>query len=85
MGRSLFYSTDPDGRYRIHGTGKKGIHPSYISIPTGVSKLKEVGFTKLVRRDEGVYENVTALDGEKRYMEAGDPSSIPHFYKKIQD
>jgi len=56
-----------------------------ISIPTGNSQLKNAGFTKLVKRDNGVYENVTATGSEKRYMKAGDPSSMPHLHKKIGD
>ncbi len=59
------------------------INPPSINIPTSNSELKEVGFTKLVKRDDGVYENVTATDGEKRYMKAGDESSLPHINKKI--
>ena len=59
------------------------INTAAISIPVGNSKLKEEGFTKLVKRDDGVYENVTATDGEKRYMKAGDESSLPHLNKKI--
>ena len=35
-----------------------------IAIPTGNTTLKNAGFTKLVKRDEGVYENVTASGGE---------------------
>ena len=54
-----------------------------ISVPISNSQLKEHGFTKLVKRDNGVYENVTATDGEKRYMKAGDKSSMPHLHKKI--
>ncbi len=61
------------------------ISPAAISIPLGNSELKEVGFTKLVKRDDGVYENVTATDGEKRYMKAGDKTSLPHLNKKISD
>ena len=64
---------------------RKVISAPAISIPTGNSKLKEVGFTKLVKRDHGVYENVTALDGEKRYMKAGDPTSLPDLKRKIED
>ena len=56
-----------------------------INVPTGNSKLKELGFTKLVKRDKGVYENVTASGGEKKYMTADDPSSLPHLNKKIKD
>ena len=39
----------------------------------------------MIDKNIGVYENMTALDGEKRYMKAGDTSSIPHLYKKIRD
>lgn len=59
------------------------IRPVGINIPAGNSKLKEHGFTKLVKRDHGVYENVTATGDEKRYMKAGDKSSMPHLHKKI--
>jgi hypothetical protein len=49
------------------------------------SDLRSLGFTKLVKRDKGVYENVTAIDGEKRYMKADDPSAIPHINRKVGD
>jgi len=57
----------------------------YVHVATGPSQLKELGFTKLVRRDAGVYENVTALDGESRYFKAGKKSTAPHLHKKIRD
>ena len=56
-----------------------------VQAPKGNSELKSMGFTKLVRRDKGVYENVTAQDGEKRYMVAGDDSSTPKLTDKISD
>ncbi|MCX7718682.1 MAG: hypothetical protein N2111_09835 [Candidatus Sumerlaeaceae bacterium] len=56
-----------------------------VTAPIGDSKLKELGFTKLVKRDDGVYENVTATGGESRYMKAGDRSTLPHLHKKIRD
>jgi hypothetical protein len=56
-----------------------------ISCPTGDTKYKEMGFTKLVRREQGVYENVTATGSESRYMKANDPSTMPHLHKKITD
>lgn len=59
------------------------IRPVGINIPIANTKLKEHGFTKLVKRDDGVYENMTATDGEKRYMKADDKSSMPHLHKKI--
>jgi len=64
---------------------RKVLSPPGISLPTGDSKLKEVGFTKLVKRDNGVYENVTRTGDEKRYMKAGDADSMPHLHKKIGD
>ena len=33
-----------------------------LSIPTSNTDYKNAGFTKLVKRDQGVYENVTAQD-----------------------
>lgn len=51
----------------------------------GDSELRNLGFTKLVKRDEGVYENVTAVEGEKRYMRPDDPSSVPHIHRKVRD
>jgi hypothetical protein len=56
-----------------------------VNAPVGDSHLKNIGFTKLVKRDQGVYENVTATKDEKRYMTAGDNSSIPNFKDKIGD
>ena len=58
---------------------------SFDTAIRALNNLKNAGFTKLVRRDRGVYENVTALDGEKRYMEAGDKASLPHIHKKVRD
>src|SRR5947208_861231 len=54
-----------------------------VSTPAGNSKLKEMGFTKLVRRDDGVYENVTASGSESKYMKAGDKSTLPNLKGKI--
>ncbi|MBI4816629.1 MAG: zinc ribbon domain-containing protein [Deltaproteobacteria bacterium] len=56
-----------------------------VAAPMGDSRLKELGFTKLVKRDNGVYENVTRLDGESRYMKRDDPTTIPDFKRRIKD
>jgi hypothetical protein len=56
-----------------------------VAVQTFNSELKNEGFTKLVKRDDGVYENVTAIDGEKRYMKSGDKESVPHIHKKVED
>lgn len=59
--------------------------PPGVAVSTFNSELKNIGFTKLVKRDDGVYENVTATGKEKRYMNRGDKESVPHFNKKIGD
>lgn len=64
---------------------RKLISRVFVSTPTGDSALKNMGFTKLVKRDTGVYENVTATGGDSRYMEAGKPETIPSLKGKISD
>ena len=61
------------------------IFPAGIAAPKGASELKNLGFTKLVRRDQGVYENVTRSDKESRYVEADKPSTMPDFKEKGLD
>lgn len=61
------------------------ISNTYVSKPVTDSKYKELGFTKLVRRDQGVYENVTALDGESRYFEADKPETMPDIKRRLSD
>ena len=56
-----------------------------ISCPKSNRELRDLGFTKLVKRDDGVYENVTARDGDSRYMERGRPETIPNLNKTISD
>ena len=67
------------------GPVKKIISRINISCPKSNSELRDLGFTKLVRRDNGVYENVTARDGDSRYMEAGKPETIPNISKTVSD
>lgn len=49
------------------------------------SELRDQGFTKLVKREDGVYENVTAIEGESRYMVRGRNETMPHVHKKVGD
>ncbi|MBU2488688.1 MAG: zinc ribbon domain-containing protein [Proteobacteria bacterium] len=67
------------------GPVKKLISLASINRPKTDSELKDLGFTKLVRRDDGVYENVTRRGGENRYMEAGKPETQPDIKKIIRD
>ncbi len=48
-------------------------------------ELRDLGFTKLVKREEGVYENVTAAHDESRYMVRGRKETVPHVHKKVGD
>lgn len=61
------------------------ISRTFISTPQGDSDLRSMGFTKLVKRDSGVYENVTRLDGESRYMQADKPETLPDLKRRIAD
>lgn len=56
-----------------------------ISTPKTNSQLKDLGFTKLVKRDDGVYENVTARDGDSRYVHRDKPETLPNLKKTISD
>lgn len=67
------------------GALRRLISRTFVSTPTTNSDLKSMGFTKLVRRDKGVYENVTATGNESRYMEAGKPETMPDLKRKIRD
>ena len=64
---------------------KKIISRINISCPKSNRELRDLGFTKLVRRDNGVYENVTARDGDSRYMESGKPETMPNISKTVGD
>jgi predicted nucleic acid-binding Zn ribbon protein len=84
-GEVCYAAQIPLGDTEFEAPVRKVISPPAISVATGDAKLKELGFTKLVKRDTGVYENVTRSGDEERYMEAGSPESIPHIHKKIRD
>lgn len=61
------------------------ISRTFVSTPKGNSDLKSMGFTKLVKRDSGVYENVTRHEGESRYMVAGQADTVPKLKDRISD
>lgn len=64
---------------------KKLISLVGVSTPKTNSELRDLGFTKLVKRDDGVYENVTARKGDSRYMERGKPETVPNVAKVAAD
>lgn len=61
------------------------MRPCYVSTPGGDSDLRDKGFVKLVKRDKGVYENVTATDGESRFFHADRPDTAPNLRKRNMD
>lgn len=70
---------------RCGGAVRRLISRPFISTPQTNSDLKNLGFAKLVKRDSGVYENVTAMNGESRYMLADKPETMPNIKKRIED
>jgi len=54
-------------------------------VPKSNAEIRNMGFTKLVKRDDGVYENVTRSGDEARYMRRGETDTMPHLDKKIGD
>jgi putative FmdB family regulatory protein len=67
------------------GPIQKLISRTNISCPKSNGELRDLGFTKLVKRDDGVYENVTARGDDSRYMVKGKPETIPDLSKTISD
>ncbi|HHB92455.1 MAG TPA: zinc ribbon domain-containing protein [Thioploca sp.] len=64
---------------------RKRISRVAIAKSKSNAELRDLGFTKLVKRDDGVYENVTKRGNESRYMESGKPETLPDFSKTISD
>ncbi len=63
------------------GPVRKRIPRVNINKPKGNSEWRDMGFSKLVKRDDGVYENVTRRGNEPRYMERGKPETMPDISK----
>jgi hypothetical protein len=70
---------------RCGGPVKKIVSRIFVSCPKTNGELRDMGFTKLVKRDDGVYENVTARNGDSRYMVRGKSETVPDLSKTISD
>ena len=70
---------------KCSGPVRKLISRINISTPKSNGELRDLGFTKLVKRDDGVYENVTKRDGDSRYMRRDKPETMPDLSKTIKD
>jgi putative FmdB family regulatory protein len=79
-------SEPPLGQCPLCGRSvRKRVSRVNVSAPKTNGELRDMGFTKLVRRDDGVYENLTARSGDSRYMVRGRAETIPDFSKTISD
>ena len=67
------------------GSVRKIISIINISTPKSDRELRDLGFTKLVKRDDGVYENVTARDGDSKVVLRNKPETLPNLRKTISD
>ncbi len=67
------------------GSLRKLISRINISTPKTNSELRDLGFTKLVKRDDGVYENVTARNKDSRLVIRDKSETLPDFKKTIRD
>jgi len=56
-----------------------------INTPKTNSELKDMGFTKLVKRDTGVYENMTARYNDSKIVYRDKPETLPNLKKTISD
>jgi putative FmdB family regulatory protein len=64
---------------------RKVISFTNIKLTKTNSELRDLGFTKLVRRDDGVYENVTARGTDKKLVLRDRPETLPDISKTIND
>lgn len=70
---------------KCNGEVRRLISRVFVATPKTNSDLKNMGFTKLVKRDDGVYENVTRTDRESRYYDSRKPETMPDLKSKISD
>jgi len=90
LGKVFDYKQSIDDRQltrcpQCSGPVQKIISRININCPNTNSELRDLGFTKLVKRDDGVYENVTARNSDSRYMVKGKPETIPILSQTIAD
>ena len=84
-GELCYVARVPLGDTDVLAPVRKQMSAPAIAVSPGNSELKSMGFTKLVRRDDGVYENVTRSGHEARYMERGRPETLPEVRRKGRD
>lgn len=61
-----------------NGDVRKRISLIALNLAKTNTELRDLGFTKLVKRDDGVYENVTRRGNDSRYVTQNDASTLPN-------
>ncbi|MDR2405690.1 MAG: zinc ribbon domain-containing protein [Deltaproteobacteria bacterium] len=61
------------------------LQPAHIKKRNFDCELRDKGFTKLVRVDDGIFENVTRRPGEAKYVDRRKPETLPILEKTIKD
>ncbi|MDR1297689.1 MAG: zinc ribbon domain-containing protein [Deltaproteobacteria bacterium] len=64
---------------------KRVLGASLIKSKNLDCELRDKGFTKLVRVDDGLYENKTRRPGEEKYVDRRRPETLPRLEKTIRD
>ncbi|MDR0550348.1 MAG: zinc ribbon domain-containing protein [Deltaproteobacteria bacterium] len=67
------------------GQVKRVLEPSLIKSKKFDCELRDLGFTKLVRVDHGIFENRTRRSGEEKYVDRTRPETFPRLEKTIED
>lgn len=80
-GDLCFFAGIKSGNISLEAPITRLIGTPQISAPHGNADLKNLGMKKLVKRDSGVYENVTATGNESKIVEFNKPQSYPHLPK----
>jgi putative FmdB family regulatory protein len=64
---------------------RKLISRTNLNTPKTNTELRDLGFTKLVKRETGVYENVTARGNDSKFVYRDKPETLPNLKKTITD
>lgn len=67
------------------GKVERVLEASMIKLKPLDCELRDKGFTKLVRVDEGLFENKTRRAGESKYVDRYKPETFPILEKTVED
>ena len=64
---------------------ERGLAALSLHVKKFNCELKDMGFTKLARVDDGIYENLTRRPGEDKYIDRRNPQTFPDLSKTVKD